>query len=185
MSTAAKRAKDRRDRRGAAAFAPRAAGRRRCGLRGPDRERKPSRRPKSLTSLAFCRPRLVNDDRRLLAGGELFENFFQILHSHNSPGCNRCEQFWQVAGTWGNEGALFTRNRFKGLALHLVGRHEEALTLLERVRTPRAPYVRAAHNVFHEYDDDGATTGRVARILWHQGFPVRAAEVACRDPGNA
>ena len=88
------------------------------------------------------------------------------------------EQFWQVADSWGNEGALFTRNRFMGLALHLVGRHVEALTHLERARTPRAPYVRAAHNAFHEYDDDGATTGRVARILWHQGFPVQAAGVA-------
>jgi hypothetical protein len=88
------------------------------------------------------------------------------------------EQFWQVAGAWGNEAALFTRNRFMGLALHLVGRHAEALTHLERARTPRAPYVRAAHNVFHEYDDDGATSGRVARILWHQGFPIQAANVA-------
>jgi len=88
------------------------------------------------------------------------------------------EQFWQVAGTWGNETALFTRNRFMGLALHLVGRHAEALTHLERARPPRATYVRTADNVFHDYDDDGATSGRVARILWHQGFPVQAANVA-------
>jgi hypothetical protein len=65
-----------------------------------------------------------------------------------------------------------------GLALHLVGRHAEALTHLERARTPRARYGRAAHNVFHEYDDDGGMSGRVARILWHQGFPVQAAKVA-------
>jgi predicted ATPase/DNA-binding winged helix-turn-helix (wHTH) protein len=88
------------------------------------------------------------------------------------------EQFWRVAGTWGDEGALFTRNRIMGLALHLVGGHAEALTHLERARTPRARYVRAAHNVFHEYDDDGGMSGRVARILWHQGFPVQAAKVA-------
>jgi predicted ATPase/DNA-binding winged helix-turn-helix (wHTH) protein len=88
------------------------------------------------------------------------------------------EEFWRVAGTWGNEGALFTRNRFMGLALHLVGRHAEALIHLERARAPRPRYVRAAHNVFHEYDDDGAASGRAARILWHQGFPVQAAEVA-------
>jgi hypothetical protein len=88
------------------------------------------------------------------------------------------EQFWRVAGAWGDEGALFTRNRLMGMALHLVGRHAEALTHLERARTPRAPYVRAAHNFFHEYDDDGGMSGRVARILWHQGFPVQAAKVA-------
>jgi tetratricopeptide (TPR) repeat protein len=88
------------------------------------------------------------------------------------------EQFWQVADAWGDEGALFTRNRFMGLALHLVGRHAEAFTHLERARAPRAPYLRAAHNAFHEYDDDGATSGRVARILWLQGFPVQAAGVA-------
>ena len=35
-----------------------------------------------------------------------------------------------------------------------------------------------AGTLFHEYDDDGATSGRVARILWHRGFPVQAVEVA-------
>ncbi|MFC2999386.1 ATP-binding protein [Falsiroseomonas tokyonensis] len=89
-----------------------------------------------------------------------------------------CEDFNALTATVNDLGSGLVRDRMMALALHLVGRQDEAGFYAERALNHPAEAIRSAHKSFHEYDNRVASRSHLARILWVKGEPDRAADVA-------
>jgi predicted ATPase/DNA-binding winged helix-turn-helix (wHTH) protein len=89
-----------------------------------------------------------------------------------------CQRFGEVADGSGDQAALLIRDRLMALALHLVGRHAEARPFAERALRLPVSSTRDTYKLFHEHDNRITSRAHLARILWVQGFPDRAAAMA-------
>jgi predicted ATPase/DNA-binding winged helix-turn-helix (wHTH) protein len=89
-----------------------------------------------------------------------------------------CERFERVADATRDEAVQVVRDRLMALALHLVGRQADARPYAERAVTYPASVSLSAHRTFNEFDNRVASRSHLARILWVQGFPDRAAAVS-------
>jgi hypothetical protein len=67
----------------------------------------------------------------------------------------------------------------------LVGRQADARPYAERAVTYPASVALSAHRTFNENDNRVASRSHLARILWVQGFPDRAAAVAAEGVEQA
>jgi hypothetical protein len=96
-----------------------------------------------------------------------------------------CERFDEVVRVAGDPAAGLVRDRMMALALHLVGRQAEARPYGERALDHPAAPTRSTHKSFQEYDSRVASRSHLARILWVQGFPDRAAALAADGVDHA
>jgi predicted ATPase/DNA-binding winged helix-turn-helix (wHTH) protein len=107
--------------------------------------------------------------------GALRELVRERLLKGDYHGCfAHSKRFAEVATAAGNQSALSTVDLLLGLTLHLVGYQRQALERLRRALDANISGIRVAPNIFHEYDDEGALLGRMARVLWLRGFPDQA-----------
>jgi predicted ATPase/DNA-binding winged helix-turn-helix (wHTH) protein len=96
-----------------------------------------------------------------------------------------CERFERVADAVRDEAVRVVRDRMMALALHLVGRQADARPYAERAVMYPASVALSAHRTFNENDNRVASRSHLARILWVQGFPDRAAAVAAEGVEKA
>jgi hypothetical protein len=89
-----------------------------------------------------------------------------------------CERFDTIVEASDDSAAKLVRDRMMALGLHLVGRQDAARPYAERALIHPAALVRSTHTSFEQYDNRVASRSHLARILWLQGFPCRAAEIA-------
>ena len=102
----------------------------------------------------------------------------RYLQGDYSEALSLCERFDAVAEASDDSAAKLVRDRMMALGLHLVGRQTEARRYAERALTHPATSVRSTHKSFQEYDSRVASRSHLARILWVQGCPDRAAAIA-------
>ncbi len=88
------------------------------------------------------------------------------------------ERFGAVARKTGNEEAILVHARMMSLALHLVGRHDEARDFAAQAVSPPKQALRPHHRNFYQYDFGVTARAHLARILWIRGWQVEAAAVA-------
>ena len=75
---------------------------------------------------------------------------------------------------------LLAGERMTAMALHHVGRHDQAIVHLMNVLS-HDPEPSAVPRAAFEYDDHVAASAQRARILWIQGYPEKAAAAAERS----
>ncbi len=102
----------------------------------------------------------------------------QFLQGDYNGSLKLCERLDSVAEASGDSAAKLVRDRLMALGLHLAGRQTEARSYAERALSHPAALVRSTHKSLGEYDNQVASRSHLARILWMQGFPDRAATVA-------
>jgi hypothetical protein len=88
------------------------------------------------------------------------------------------EQFGRVVQDTGDQSAGLVHDRMMALALHLAGRQSQARSYAECALAHPAAAIRTAHKTFNEIDSRVASRSHLARILWVQGYPDRAAAMA-------
>lgn len=96
-----------------------------------------------------------------------------------------CDRYERVADATHDEAVKVVRDRMMALALHLVGRQADARHYAERAVTYPASVALSAHRTLNENDHRVASRSHLARILWVQGFPDRAAAVAAEGVEQA
>ena len=89
-----------------------------------------------------------------------------------------CERFNTIVAAFDDGEARLVRDRMMALGLHLVGRQDEARHYAERALVHAPALVRCTHTNFQEYDNRVVSRSHLARILWLQGFPCQATEIA-------
>lgn len=102
----------------------------------------------------------------------------KYLEGDYNQALNLCRRFDAVVEASDDSAAKLVRDRMMALGLHLVGRQDDARRYAERALTHPAALMRNTHKSFQEYDSRVASRSHLARILWVQGFPDRAVEVA-------
>lgn len=88
------------------------------------------------------------------------------------------EKFGQVARDTGNEEAILVHARMMSLALHLVGKHDEARAHAAVAIAPVDRTFRPNHRNFYQYDFGVTARAHLARILWVRGLHDDATAVA-------
>jgi predicted ATPase/DNA-binding winged helix-turn-helix (wHTH) protein len=74
--------------------------------------------------------------------------------------------------------ALLAAYRMEALALHLVGRHADALALSAKAMSPDAPDIGRLYGDHHQFDHRTAALTQHARMLWITGRPEVASQTA-------
>jgi predicted ATPase/DNA-binding SARP family transcriptional activator len=84
-----------------------------------------------------------------------------------------------------NPADLLVGERMVGASLHLLGEHAKARRILEDVLSRYVAAPRLSHAVPFQYDHRLNASMRVSRILWLQGYPDQARQLAERDVEEA
>jgi len=88
------------------------------------------------------------------------------------------ERFGQVARETGNDEAILVHARMMSLALHLVGKHDEARDHAMVAIAPVSRRFRPRHRNFYQYDFGVTARAHLARILWIRGLHQEATAIA-------
>jgi len=92
-----------------------------------------------------------------------------------------CKRFDELAQTIADDAISLVRDRMTGLGVHLVGRQAEARVYAERAFNHPSASMHSTQTTLKDYDNRIASRALLARVLWFQGFPDRAAALAAES----